>query len=322
MQPLNPILKKTTNKVPKCNPGQTTEEVRKYLLKNLHKIDTINYIYGINAENKLKGIVSIKELFSAPPDSKIRDIMTKKIIKAHPDTDQEDVVHMAIQHQLKSIPIVNKRNKFLGVIPSDEILYILDSESKEDLMFLSGIIPHDKIIRQDNVPIFKSFIHRTPWIISGLFGGILAAGIIGHFEGILEKEVILAAFIPLVVYLSNAVGTQSQTMYIRDLAVSENIPVLRYGFKQVLISALIGAACWLLIWLLALIFWQSDLLGTIVGFSIFCSIIIAVIFAIGIPYLLTKLNKDPAIGSGPFTTIIQDIISVVTYFVVASIMLT
>lgn len=321
MPPLTSISKKTTSKVPKCNPNQKVEDVRKYILKHLHEIDAQNYIYAVNTKGELKGIISIKELFSSPPDTKIRSIMTKRIAKAHPDTDQEDIVHMAIAKQIKSVPIVDKSNKFLGVIPSDEILNILDSESKEDLMLLSGIIPHDKITRQDDVPIFKSFMHRIPWILSGLFGGILAAGIIGQFESILEKEVILAAFIPLVVYLSNAVGTQSQTMYIRDLAVSNKIPVMRYGLKQITISTLIGAACWLLIWLLSIVFWQSGLLGTIVGLSIFFSIIIAVIFAIGIPYLLTKLKKDPAIGSGPFTTIIQDIISVVTYLIVASVML-
>lgn len=317
----NSILKKATLKVPVCHPNQRISTATKNFLDELPNVDTANYIYVLNGKNRLKGVMSIKELFSHKADTIVKDVMNKRLIKAHPNTDQEKVAHMALSNHIKSIPIVDRRNILLGVVPSRTILRILDNESKEDLMRLSGIIPHDKIIQQDKIPILKSFVHRTPWIIAGLIGGLLAAGIIGKFESTLEKEVVLAAFIPLVVYLSNAVGAQSQTMYIRDLAVSQDISVLIYGFKQVVISMLIGVACWVLIWLLSVAIWESRLLGTIVGFSIFCSIIVAVIFAILIPYLLEKLKKDPAIGSGPFTTIIQDILSVIIYFLVASAML-
>jgi magnesium transporter len=304
-----------TSKVPICYSNQKITAVKKYFNKNVSKFDTVNYIYVLTKNNRLKGVISIQELFSSPPSSYIREHMAKKVIKAHVNTDQEKIAHLALKTKIKSIPIVEKNNEFVGIIPSEIIFSILDSESNEDFLHLSGIIPHEK--PQNEISIFESFFNRTPWIIVGLFGGLIAAGFINHFEKLLEKEVILAAFIPLIVYVANAVGIQTQTLYIRDLAVSHNVAFINYSIKQLIISTLIGIICWITILGISLLFWKSVYLGMIVGLSVLGGIIAATVFAMVIPFILLKLNKDPAIGSGPFTTIIQDILSIIIYFLIA-----
>ncbi|MDD5071526.1 MAG: magnesium transporter [Patescibacteria group bacterium] len=311
---------KITTKVPTCGSDQKAEEVKKYILENAAKFETINYIYVLSKSKKLKGIISIHELFGCSPEAYIRNYMATDIVKARPDTDKEKVAYLALKNNIKSVPVVGKENKFIGVVSSDDILNILADEANEDFMLMSGIIPNNSA-DGGKLSVFKSFVHRTPWIIVGLFGGLLAAKIISGFEGILEREVILAAFIPLIVYMANAVGAQTQTLYIRDLAVSQKVPILKYGLKQIGVSALIGAVCWLVIAGISLIAWQSQLLGAVIGFAVFCSIIAATIFAIGIPFLLVKSKNDPAIGSGPFTTIIQDVLSVLIYFFIASVLM-
>lgn len=309
---------KITKKVPICHSNQTIVEVKDYLFEKMSYFDTIDYIYILTKNNTLKGVISIHELFKSQSESLIKDYFVTKIVKAHPDTDPEKIAHLALNHNIKSIPIVNKQNKFLGVVASDTILDILNKESQEDFMHIEGIIPNDIYLQKD-ISIFKNFILRTPWIIVGLLGGLLAARIIGSFENVLEKELMLAAFIPLVAYIANAVGSQTQTLYIRSLAMEQKISMIKYSIKQILISLLIGVACWAVIGLISLVVWKSSVLGIIVGFAVFCSIIVATIFALLIPFLLTKFKKDPAIGSGPFTTIIQDMLSVLIYFLIATI---
>ncbi len=308
---------KVTKKVPICNSNQKVSEVKNYLLNTIPKLDTINYIYVLSKSNKLKGVLSIYELFSCPDESYIREHMIISIIKAHSDTDKEKIARLALQNNIKSIPVVDKDNTFLGVVASDEILYILEDEANEDFIRMAGIISNN-IVDQDKLPVLKSVFSRIPWIILGLFGGLFAAKIIGGFQSILEKEFMLAAFIPLVAYIANAVGTQTQTLYIRKIAISQRINIIKYGLKQLLISTLIAIICWFMIGAISLVVWNSRSLGIIVGFAVFCAIIVATLFAIGIPYTLINLKKDPALGSGPFTTIIQDILSIVIYFLIAS----
>ncbi|MFT4303029.1 MAG: magnesium transporter [Candidatus Woesearchaeota archaeon] len=321
MNTINSILDIITTKVPTCLSSHKVKDVREKVLADMPEIESVNYIYVISKGNKLIGVISIRELFSCSEDKRVRDIMTKKVTKAHTDTDPEKVAHRARQKNIKSIPIVDRKNNFFGIIPSHKILHILDSEAKEDLMRISGIIPNKDIMEEERMPIFKSFLYRTPWILIGLFGGIVAAKIISGFENVLEREMILAAFIPLVAYIANAVGVQTQTIYIRDIAITKKIPIIMYSIKQMIISLLIGAACWLTIAMISYFLWESQFIGFIVGFAVFCAILVATIFSILIPYILMKLKKDPAIGSGPFTTIIQDMLSIVIYFYIASVLL-
>jgi len=314
---LSDYINKVTTKVPTCHSEHKVEAVKKYILDNAQDLETVNYVYVLSKSNKLKGVISIRELFGSPSGSRIGSLMTKKPIKAHLDTDKEKIAHLALKNSIKSIPIVDKENNFLGIVPSDDILKILNSEANEDFMRMTGIIPHEAV-QEHKLHILKSFFARTPWIILGLFGGILAARIISGFESTLEKEIMLATFIPLVAYIANAVGVQTQTLYIRDLAVSQNVKVIEYGLKQTAISVLIGGTCWAVIAGMSLVSEHFRSLGFIVGFAVFCAIIVATIFSIAIPYLLVRLNKDPAIGSGPFTTIIQDMLSIIIYFMIAS----
>lgn len=321
MQEKNQVLELLTSQVPLCKSSHKVKDVREKLLADMPNFKSVNYIYVISKGNKLVGVLSIKELFSCSEDTRIRKIMTKRLVKSHPNIDIEKIAHKARKQNIKAMPIVENNNNFLGVIPSHQILHILDNEAKEDLLHISGIIPHSSMMNEDKTTIMKSFFFRTPWILIGLIGGILAAKIISQFEAVLEKELVLAAFIPLVAYIANAVGVQTQTIYIRDIAISHKIKMMKYSIKQMGISILIGLACWLTIAIISFFLWESQKIGFIVGFAVFCAIVVATVFSILIPFILTKLGKDPAIGSGPFTTIIQDMLSIVIYFWIATIFL-
>jgi len=315
--PRDAAARKMTYRVPVALATKTIADAREIIQKDINKFDSINYVYIISRTGKLKGAISIKELFHHAPEIKLREAMTPSPIKAYPETDQEYIALLAVQNRIKGVPIVDHSQKFLGVVTNDTILSILDQESREDFLKLSGIVSDSGWIT-NKAGLLHSYFSRVPWIIVGLFGGLVTARVIGGFEEILAKHIILASFIPLVAYVANAVGAQTQTLYIRDLATKPKFSFRKYALKQGVISLLIGFSVWFTMMFVSAIVWGESNIGNIVGFSLFLSVMVATFFALVIPKALKQLGTDPANGSGPFATIIQDLLSVVIYLVVAS----
>jgi magnesium transporter len=311
----------TTN-VPVIYSGQTIGQAREEIYVKLGKYDTINYVYHLTRNNTLVGVFSLRELFAHPDETKIVNIETKRPIYSHPHTDLEKVAHKALKHEVKSIPIVDEHKHFLGIIASDTILATLKREYEEDFLKSAGIVTSSKHpANQTNTSIADAFLHRSPWIVIGLIGGILAAQVVGAFEAVLAQHIILAAFIPLIVYVGAAVAAQTQTLFIRDLVLTSKINMLTYALRQFFITILIGLLCGLVIWGIIHAFWNQSYLGFVIGLSGFIAITSSVITSLTVPYVLNSLGQDPANGSGPFATILQDILSILIYFTVATILL-
>jgi len=311
-----------THKVPTLSVSSTVNDARELIEYQSSEFSTVNYIYVLSKHGKLAGLLSIREVFSKNPTARLKDVMVKDLIVAHPKTDKEKVARLAIKHNIKAIPITDEHEYFLGVVSNDVILVIIDQESEENLLRLGGIML-GKVHKEEesNLPIQTTFTHRVPWILFGLVGGFVTAEIITKFDLVLKENIILASFIPLVAYVANAVGTQTQTLFIRDLAVQTKYVFSKYLVKQIAVSTLIGISCLLSVVLMTAVLWQETYIGLVVGISVLCAILTATFFALLIPNSLKKFNVDPAIGSGPFSTIVQDLLSVIIYFLIASAML-
>ena len=240
--------------------------------------------------------------------------------KVGPHLDQERVAILALKHNLKSVPVVDKKNIFLGVVPSDIILEILHSEDVEDILRFAGISKYnsfaDKILQASPFVLTKI---RLPWLILGLFGGILAAQIVQFFESSLRTHFVLAAFIPLIVYMADAVGTQTETLFIRSLVYRMNIKT--YFLKEIRVSLSIALILGVLLTLVSYLWLGLFQIGIILGVSLFFTIVIAFILGLLVPYFFYKIKKDPAIASGPVGTIIRDVLSLIFYFSIASLLL-
>jgi len=295
-------------------------DIRKRIFEKAAEFETLNYIYVIDKENKLIGVLSLKEIFRCQPEVKIKDLMIKKIIKVCPYTDQERVAILALKYNLKAIPVVDKENHFLGIVPSDIILDILHSEHVEDFLKSSGI--HGSLGKTIGGSAFFLARIRIPWLILGLFGGIGAAQIINFFETPLKTHFILAAFIPLIVYMADAVGTQTETLFIRNLVLDFHLGIKKYFFREIQVSLLLALILGTLLFLLSVTLLSAPcFIGLILGISLFFTILSAILIGILVPFLLQKLKKDPAVGAGPFGTILRDVLSLIIYFLVTSLML-
>jgi magnesium transporter len=192
---------------------------------------------------------------------------------------------------------------------------VLLQEHDEDMARLGGVLKQSSAARlASEEPVRRRFWHRIPWLLVGLFGAMLAADIIGAFEARLQEKIILAFFIPGIVYLADAVGTQTETVVVRGLSVGVSIGrVLRLelltGFGIGLALALVATP---FVWWR----WGDAEVALSVGLSIFTACSIATLVALTLPWLLNRSRIDPAFGSGPLATVIQDLLSVLLYFAI------
>jgi len=283
---------------------------------------TIDYVYLINTEGFLVGVVSLRELLCAPSGDSVATIAQSKVSSVTVLEDQEHIVHLAAAEGIKAVPVVTENKVLVGVVTTDEILRIINQEIQEDILHFSGTTPKENLlIPQVEQYVRPQILQRLPWLLVGLGGGTLAAFVVGYFEVLLAEYVILAAFIPLIVYLADAVGMQIQLIFIRRLTIDPKIAVGRYFRQEVQITFVIALVLSLIMagvtsW------WIGDqALVAVLSLAVLITTLAAMVIAVLLPWLFVKTGRDPAVASGPFGTVIIDILSLLIYFTVASVML-
>ncbi len=311
-----------TRKVPTAPLDAHIGDIEKILLRDAKTLDTIHYVYVLDEKGRLKGVLSLKELFLQKKSALVARVMMRRPLSVRPNAHRERVAYLALQNHIKEVPVTDEKGVFLGVIPGDALMQTLYRETTKDLLQMAGHHGSAKIV--DNVfelSTWQLFRHRFPWLFLGLFGGILTAKIISGFSATLEENLLLASFIPLMVYSADAVSTQMEAFIIRDMAMNPQLKFLRYFGKQLTVVSWIGLVC--ASFLYGFILWVSgdSLLALTLALSMFAAMLSSVSTGLLIPFLLSKIRVDPANASGPVSTILQDMLSVLIYFSVAEALL-
>ncbi len=303
----------------------TVEQVEQIIHAKNENFTTINYIYIVDELQKLLGVISIKELLYLKPQDTLTAYTGRPLLKVRPHTDQERVAQLALKYKIKAVPVVSKEGIFLGVVDSDTILAVLNQEHTEDVLRFAGVQRKkgfgngsDMILTGSSLTHVKS---RVPWLVMGLLGGVGAAVVVGQFEATLHSQLILAAFIPAIVYMADAVGSQTQMLFVRALSIESNLKLGWYIGREMKVNFFIGMILAVLIFIFSFLWQQSLLISSILGLSIFLTVWSTVIIAIMLPWFVLRLGYDPAIASGPLATVVRDIISLCIYLVVASVLL-
>ncbi|KOP79669.1 magnesium transporter [Cytobacillus solani] len=278
--------------------------------------ETINYLYVIDQDRKLVGVVSYRDLLIAEPDEPIRNVMYERVIAVTVTTDQEEVARLVEKYDFLAIPVVSDENVLMGIATVDDIIDVVIQEANEDIEKLSA---SGKSIDFET-KAFVAAYRRLPWLILLLFIGIVSGSIISGYEDTLQKVVALAFFMPMISGMTGNTGTQSLAVVVRGLVsndINKNV-IFRLIMREFLVSLIIGIVCGVLISLIAF-FWQgSAILGAVVGISLFLTLIIGTLAGTIIPIILYRLKIDPAVASGPLITTLNDIFSLVTYFGIAT----
>lgn len=309
--------------VPIVQENHTLAEVRQHIEKHAKDFNTINYIYVVNAQGNLKGVLSIRQLFQHSPASVASDVCLQKgLVVLHPHDHQEKASLLALKHTIKALPVVDRDNVFLGEVPSDAILSILYTKMHEGTLRRAGIRHPDAMTTNVlDLPILLSVRHRIPWLLLGLLGGLLAANIVGLFQTTLRENLVLASFIPLIVYMSDAVRTQMEAYIIRDLAIRRSLPFSQYVISHLLVVIIVAVLLSLLLTVAFGIFYLEWYIAIVLGLSLFASVTSSVVTGIIVPYYFHTMALDPADASGPIATILQDMMSIVLYLGIASLLL-
>ena len=305
--------------VPTALPDARVREVVAHLTDKKHGYKSISYIYALE-DKKLVGVVSVKELLQAHVDQKLAEFMAKKLIVAHSHATLAEASVLAIRSGIKAVPVIDRDGNFLGAVGTDTILHTLHQEHVEDLLKIGGIhiVEQKHILEMLGDRIFHLLRIRTPWLILGLLGGLIATMVTGIFETAIANEVALAFFIPVIVYMSDAVGTQTQTLFIRVLAL-KRISLPHYLLKELGVDLALGVLLGFLVAGFGFIWGKGGgTLAIIVGVAMAINVVIAGAVAILISWGLYARKRDTALGAGPFATVVQDILSLVVYFTVAS----
>lgn len=312
-----------TDRIPVVPVTFTLGETQSYLLAHKGDFETIDYIYVKDAKDKLVGVFSIKDMYLHPSSANVTEVLNKPpVITARMISYPEEIAYLALRHGIKAVPIINEHGNLLGVVPHDAINKTLYRELREDILHMAGI--SKKHLAFDNIftiPLIQSVRHRLPWLIVGTLGGLLIARIIEQFEQTISKNLILAAFIPLVVYIADAVGTQMEAFVIRDFALFRKLDFGKYFFRQLVIVLIIALFLGTVVGLVSFVLYREVEVASILGLAVAGSTVSALFSGLIIPLIFRKMNLDPAVASGPLGTIIQDAISVIIYFSLASLML-
>jgi magnesium transporter len=222
---------------------------------------------------------------------------------------------MAVRRGEATLAVVNEAGRFRGFVPPHRLVAVLLEEHEEDMARIGGFLQDASSARlASRERILRRYWHRLPWLLIGLAGALLASVIVGSFERQLSANVMIAYFIPGIVYMADAVGTQTETLVVRGLSVGVSIrEVVR---RELLTGLLVGVTLAALFLPVALWLWGDPelVVGTSIALLFACSI--ATIVAMSLPWLIHRLGWDPAFGTGPLATVIQDLLSVLIYFVV------
>lgn len=305
-----------------ASPETTIKEIAGLVEGSAGEAEIIEYVYIVEG-GILKGVLSLKDvLASKNKDAKAKDLMEKNLVVAHPTTPQERIVYLALSRGVKAIPVADKDGRFLGAVPFGTILQIFNDEVHEDTFKFGGIFHRvGKEITTISSPVPFMIKARIPWLILGVLGGLVAASVVSGFEAVLSEYLMLAAFIPVLVYLSDAVGTQSETLIVRGLAIDPKMPIRPYILRELKIAGALAFICALLLGAAAAAGWGFPFLGLIVGLSMFLSIMAAMLISTLLPLLFRRMGADPAVASGPFATLVSDIATIIIYFQVATMLL-
>ncbi len=304
-------------RVPVCAPGDLAGDVRTALIGVDHdSVDDVAVCDGSGASRRLVGLIPVQRLFRATPDTRAAQLMDADPPTVKEGLHREQAAWKAVQHGESSLAVVGPEGEFRGLVPPSKILGVMLRAHDEDFARLGGYLASTRSARvaaEERIP--RRLWHRLPWLALGLAGAAASAWLVGLFEGRIATDVRLAFFIPGVIYLADAVGTQTEALVVRGLSVG--VPARR----AIRLEAVTGPALGLLLAAVSLpaIWWvlgDAEVAWT-VSLSLLAACSVATLVAAALPALLARHGRDPAFGSGPLATVVQDLLSLAIYFAVA-----
>lgn len=281
--------------------------------------NAILYLYVVDDEGRLEGVVPIRRLVTAQPDRPCGDLMVRNPVYATADMDQEEVAALVARYNLLAIPVIDADGRMAGVITVDDVIDVITEEATEDIYHLAGLSEEDRVFS----PVHQSIRRRLPWMVLNLGTAFVVAWVVGLFEHTLEQVVALAVFMPVVALMAGNTGIQTLTLITRSIALGELefSTGARAVAKQLLVGGVIGAVVGALS-AAAVYFWNgSALIAVTLFLAMMASMAAAGLVGATIPLVLKALRQDPALGSGVLVTTFTDVIGFSSFLGIGTLLL-
>ena len=271
--------------------------------------EMVFYIYVTDKEDRLVGVLSLRQLLTVPPATPLKNIMTRDLISVAVDMDQEEV----------SRQVASYNGKLVGIITVDDVVDVIREEATEDMLKMAGAIEEDAMFKSSSMAAARV---RLPWLFTNLVGSLLSGMLLWMFRYTIQEVVAIVSFIPVIAAMGGNVGLQSSTLIIRGLATGlvELTDVWKIFFREAKIAFLMGIACSLMLTVVGWL-WHQVFLGMVVGVSLITAFLVSTSMATVMPIVLKRMGVDPAVAAGPFVTTANDITGIAIYLTLATIFL-
>ena len=307
-------------------PEMTVEEAIRRIRRTGVDKETIYTCY-VTKDRLLLGLVTVKDLLLAPDDeARIESIMETNVISVNTMTDQEEVAQMLSKYNFLALPVLDGGGRMVGIITFDDAMDVLEDEATEDIEIMAAMTPSDKTYLRSTP--FDLFRHRIPWLLLLMVSATFTGMIISRFETALAAQVVLTAFIPMLMDTGGNSGSQSSVTVIRALSLGELdfsnlvVAVWKEIRTAVLCGLVLGAACFGKIMLIDRLLLKNPavtpLVALVVCLALVTTVLVAKIIGCVLPLCAKKLNLDPAVMASPFITTIVDAVSLLVYFGIAT----
>ena len=296
--------------------ADTIKHVREYG----KELEGLANIFVINSDQQVVGQLSLRQLILSEPEDTLSQVMDTSVRTIPVAMDQEDVARMFQKYDLLSAPVIESDGSLVGRITIDDVIDIIEEEISEDVLRMAGT-HEDELVYGDQ--IWKISRFRLPWLLITLVGGLLTGYLLWLFKVALADAIVLVTFVPVIMALGGSVAIQSTTITVRGLATGA-IDLQRIGrtvYKETRVGLLMALACGLTLGIAAEIWHRNPVLGLAVGISMAGVIMVASLMGTLIPVAFQRLGIDPAVSSGPFVTIANDISGIVIYLSISSALL-
>jgi magnesium transporter len=283
------------------------------------EIGSIFYLYVVDDAGRLRGVIPLRRLVTAPPSRSVSELMITEPVSVGADADQETAAQLVARYDLLALPVTDAEGRMLGVITVDDVIDVIHEEATEDMYLLAGLSEEDRVFS----PALLSVRRRLPWMLANLGTCFLAAWVVGWFERALEQVVTLAVFMPVVAGMGGNGGIQAVTVITRGIALGEIefSTGLRAVAKELGVGLLVGLLTGLVSALFAFLWQGNPWLGVTLVLAMMVTLGVAGLAGAAVPLLLQAMRLDPALGAGVIVTTFTDVFGFFSFLGIATLLL-
>jgi len=296
----------------------TVDQALAYLRRTHPGAEQIFYLYVIDDQGRLAGVVSLRHLVVAPPETRIVDLMTPEVVTVQAGEDQEEVARRVQRYNFIALPVVDEERRLMGVVTVDDVIDVVEEEATEDMFRMAGLVEDESLQR----PVVRSIVPRLAWLLIALVLGFAAAGMVSAFEGTIARVAALAVFMPVISGLGGNTGVQTITLIVRSLALGEvELRDMRRILQRELVIGVTNGLVIGLVLALAVFAWKGNTaLSVVAGLAMLANMATAVTVGVLVPITLRTVRLDPALASGVLVTTFTDVLGFFFFLGLATLM--